>query len=130
MSDPPLVSVDFNAMWDKHHVSLGTLGVKWDLERQGVQIADGLRLRAFDVDADSEGHRDNIVCEGVVDHLDGTNHPPKFDWLLAIDWIAHESDLRDDLQHWVHAVEWEHEERVRSEWRSTHPGAARGLSRR
>jgi hypothetical protein len=31
MAEAPLVAVDFNAMWDRTHVSLGTLGVKWDL---------------------------------------------------------------------------------------------------
>ncbi|HVS04949.1 MAG TPA: hypothetical protein VHK65_02135 [Candidatus Dormibacteraeota bacterium] len=128
MSEPPLVAVDFNAMWDRTHVSLGTLGVKWDLERQGIKIAEGLRLRGYDLDVDQDGKRDNLVCEGVVVRLKATEHNPKFDWLLATDRVGHESDFRDDPGHWAHRVDWRHEEEIRQRWREQNPGSDSGLT--
>jgi hypothetical protein len=64
-SQPPLVVLDFNALWDRDHVALGTPGVRRDLERQGVRIAEGLRLRGYDLNSNDNGERDNVVTRFV-----------------------------------------------------------------
>jgi hypothetical protein len=119
--------VDFNAggsTW----ISLGTLGTRIDLDRQGVRIAEGLRLRGYDFDSDDEGRRNNIVCEGVVIRWREAGHSPKFDWLLAIENVGHESDFRDDRAHWVHQIDWDSVKRIRDEWIQQHPPAGRGYT--
>jgi hypothetical protein len=129
MSNPPLVHLDFNAMFDRNHVSLGTLGVKWDLDRQGVGLVEGLRLRGYDRDDDDQGKRNNFLCEGVVKRGNQRDeHYSKFDWVLAIDSEGHESDFWHDPGHWVHGVDWDLEERVRKEWRDQHPGSDVGIT--
>lgn len=59
-------------------------------------------MRAYDLDVDQYGKRDNLVCEGVVVRLKTAEHNLKFDWLLATDRVGHESDFRDDPGHWAH----------------------------
>ena len=127
VDDVPLVNADFNGLWSARHLYLGTLGVRWDLERLGLRLQEGLRLRAYDLDEEPAGTPNNLVADGTVTRWDlpGSYHGA---WVLALDWLAHESDLRDDSGHWVHRVDWGHEEAVRAAWRAANgitgaPGA-------
>jgi hypothetical protein len=93
-----------------------------------MRIAEGLRLRGYDLNRNDNGERDNVVCEGVVVRLKSPEHSRKFDWLLEMDSFGHESDFRNIPDHWVHRIDWNEEERIRSEWRQQHPSIDRGLT--
>jgi hypothetical protein len=117
-----LVCVDYNA-GGATAVSLGTPATRWDFERLGVRIAEGLRLRAYDPGSAGAGREwgEMTVCEGVVVRLRTPDHSPKFDWLLRIERGGRVSDLAEDPTHWVHGIDWDDEERIRQEWQDQHP---------
>lgn len=105
----PLVWVDFNAggRWGSNPeygiVYLTKRGTQRDLQRQQIQLVDGMRLRMFDCDLDENGHHDDIVAEGVV-HFD----KPRGEWyaLFPVTGPTHVSDARKAPNHWAVDVDW------------------------
>lgn len=65
------------------------MGTLQDLERQGIQLQEGLLLTLYTDDADDQGQPDELRAEGVV-HYDGGEQC----WAATIDWAAirHASD--------------------------------------
>ena len=114
---PPLINIDVDALRAYDLVSLTTLGSRWDCERLGISLAEGLRLRAFDLDTTSDGVRDHLVADGVVQRWSKEDGP--VEWVMRIESLAHESDLADRPDHWAHQVDWEKELRTRADWIAT-----------
>ncbi len=89
----PQVYVDFLSTDDSRRLLLVKHGTVGDLERQGIELQEGLCLRAYSDDLDADGKPDNLVVDGVV-HFDEQHQR----WVLEIDWsaIQHESALHEN----------------------------------
>lgn len=85
----PRVYADFQNLDDANRLRLTCAGTLQDLERQGLQLQEGLVLTFYSDDADDQGHPDELRVEGVV-HYDTDGHC----WVAAIDWatIRHASE--------------------------------------
>jgi hypothetical protein len=119
---PPLVAVDFNGMLARKIVSLETAGVHWDLERQHLHLKEGMRVRAYDLDAEN-GVPDNLIAEGTVKRLPSDRAEGGGHWVLKLDYLGHESDFRGSKNHWVNKIDWQKEVATREEWQREHaPG--------
>lgn len=119
---PPLVAVDFNGMLASMVVSLETAGVHWDLERQHLDLVEGIRLRAYDLDAQN-GVPDNLIGEGTVQRWAGEPAQDRVHWVLQLDYLGHESEFRGSPEHWVNKIDWHEEVAAREEWQRMHaPG--------
>lgn len=116
--EQPLVLADFNGMLTTRHLILETLGVHWDLERLGLRVHEGMRLRAFDDDVDDNGQRDNLIAEGIVERW--AESRSGVHWVLFMDYFCNESDMRTTPDHWVNRIDWKHEAEIRREWRHAH----------
>jgi hypothetical protein len=53
------------------------------LERQGIELREGMTLTLYTDDADDEGQSDELLAEGVV-HYDKVEQC----WVAAINWQA------------------------------------------
>jgi hypothetical protein len=73
----------YNSDWPRKH---GTLR---DLERQQIQLSEGMTLTLYTDDADDAGQADELWADGVVQY----NEQEKC-WVAAIDWqvIRHRSE--------------------------------------
>ena len=89
------VWVDFNAAWGeralagRHHrqVSLATMGSCRDLDRLGIELAEGMELRIYMEDQEADGRAGALVASGTVIHR------PDLGWLVeiaddAIEWVG------------------------------------------
>ena len=96
MNEPARIYADLmNTDGRKHpdglrRILLNTQGTKEDLERQGIELRENLKLLLYSDDADNDGRSDPLLVEGTA-HFD-TDHER---WLAVIDWdsFRHESDL-------------------------------------
>jgi hypothetical protein len=72
-------------------ILLNTQGTREDLERQGIELRENLKLLLYSDDADNDGRSDPLLVEGTV-HFDSEHDQ----WLAVIDWgsLRHESDLK------------------------------------
>jgi hypothetical protein len=86
---PPLVYADFQNLDDENRLRLTCSGTRRDLERQGIELREGLILTLYTDDANDEGQPDELRAEGVVHYDTGAKC-----WVAAIDWqaIRHASD--------------------------------------
>lgn len=99
----PLIYADFNGMRpvapDKKqlYVSLAKFGTKRDLERQHIDLREGLPLRMHD---DEEG---GIVASGAA-HFD----PESGKWVAVANAsdVRYLSDVVNDPNHWASTVDW------------------------
>jgi hypothetical protein len=67
MTRRPRVYADFNdLLGSPRRLWLDTVGARQDLERQGLELQEGLRILLYDHDLDDEGERDDLVVEGIV----------------------------------------------------------------
>ena len=84
------IYVDFLKTDGSRRLLLTPLGTQEDLQRLGIELAEGLRLRLYSDDIDDGGNRDDLVVDGIA-HFDAENNR----WVLIIDWdaIRHESEL-------------------------------------
>ncbi len=86
----PLVYADFQNLDDENRPRLTCAGTRQDLERQGIELREGLRLTLYTDDANDEGKPDKLLADGIVQYNQGEKC-----WVAAIEWnaIRHESDL-------------------------------------
>jgi hypothetical protein len=89
MAPHPHVYADFQNLDDENRLRLTCAGTLQDLERQGIELKEGLVLTLYADDADDQGHPDELRAEGVVHY-----HAPEKCWVAAVDWTAlrHASD--------------------------------------
>jgi hypothetical protein len=102
----PKVYADFQNLDDSNRLRLTCAGTKQDLEREGIELSEGLVLTFYMDDADDGGEPDELRVEGVV-HYDATESA----WVASVDWsaIRHASDEEDPSHplgpgvdpHWV-----------------------------
>lgn len=92
----PKVYADFQNLDASHRLRLTSQGTLRDLERQGIELREGLGLTVYTDDEDDQGRPTELQADAVV-HLD----PDGGGWVAAIDWSA----LRhDDLGSGVDAT--------------------------
>ena len=83
------VYADFQNLDDANRLRLTSSGTLQDLERQGIELEEGLVLTFYTDDEDDLGHPDELRTEGVTHYdVDGRC------WVATIDWsaIRHGSD--------------------------------------
>jgi hypothetical protein len=87
----PLVYADFQDLDDENRLRLTCAGTRRDLERQRVELREGLPLTLYTDDATDEGQPDQLLADGIVQYNQGEKC-----WVAAIDWsaIRHESDVQ------------------------------------
>jgi hypothetical protein len=87
----PRVYADFQNLDDANRLRLTASGTLRDLDRQGIQLCDGLRLTFYTDDANDNGEPDELLADGVV-HYDGGERC----WVATIDWsgLHHASEER------------------------------------
>jgi hypothetical protein len=113
----PIVPIDFNAIVGPDYVALDTMGVDWGLDRLGLRITEGLRLRGYDHDGE-KGTPDNLVTEGTVELW--PEHGSHNDlWVLHMDYLTHQSEL-DSPDHWSLTTDLEAIDREVSDWGRVH----------
>ena len=85
----PRVYADFQNLDDFNRLRLTCAGTFQDLERQAIQLNEGLVLTLYTDDENDQGQPDELRAEGVV-HYDKDGQC----WVAAIDWAAirHASD--------------------------------------
>ena len=74
---------DFQNLDDQNRLRLTCAGTRQDLERQDIELQEGMVLTLYDYDANDEGEPDNLLAEGVVHFNKAENC-----WVAAIDWHA------------------------------------------
>jgi hypothetical protein len=113
-----IVPVDCNGILDQGFVALDTLGVDWGLDRLGLRIREGLRLRGYDFDADQNDKPDHLVTEGTVE-LWPAYGSHKDLWVLHMDYLKHQSEL-DSPDHWSLTTDLAALDREISDWGKAH----------
>jgi hypothetical protein len=85
----PRVYADFQNVDDENRLRLTCTGTRRDLERQGIELHEGMVLTLYTDDADDEGRPDELLAEGVVQY-----DKAGACWVAAIDWqaVRHASD--------------------------------------
>lgn len=85
----PRVYADFQNLDDANRLRLTCAGTLQGLERQGIQLHEGLVLTFCTDDADDLGQPDELRAEGVVQYDEDQRC-----WVAAIDWdeLRHASD--------------------------------------
>jgi hypothetical protein len=85
----PRVYADFQNLDDANRLRLTCIGTQRDLDRQGIELREGLVLTLYTDDADDRGQPDEMRVEGIVQFHEGQHC-----WVAAIDWgsIRHASD--------------------------------------
>ncbi len=87
----PRVYADFQNLDDENRLRLTCAGTRRDLERQGIELREGMVLTLYTDDANDEGQPDELLAEGIVQYNDVEKC-----WVAAIDWhaIRHGSEER------------------------------------
>jgi hypothetical protein len=77
----PCLAADFNALVSArpHRVLLETYDTRCDLERQSIELADGLRALFHQPDGNERGEPDPILCLGTV------RFEPETGWVAYLD---------------------------------------------
>ncbi len=85
----PRAYADFQNLDDANRLRLTCAGTWQDLERQQIELRDGLRLPFYTDDADDDGNPDELLVDGVV-HYDSVGQV----WVATVDWqaVRHTSD--------------------------------------
>jgi hypothetical protein len=79
----PRVYADFQNLDDENRLRLTCAGTCQDLERQALELREGMVLTVYTDDATDDGQADELLADGVV-HF---NQAEKC-WVAAIDWQA------------------------------------------
>ncbi len=82
MSEPKIYA-DFQNLDDFNRLRLTCAGTWQDLERQAVELHEGLVLTFYMDDADDQGEPDELRTEGVV-HYDERESI----WVASVDWSS------------------------------------------
>jgi hypothetical protein len=77
------VYADFQNLDDSNRLRLTCAGTRQDLERQGIELREGLSLTLYMDDADEAGRPDELRADGIV-HFNEHEHC----WVAAINWSA------------------------------------------
>jgi hypothetical protein len=87
----PRVYADFQNLDDANRLLLTCAGTLQDLQRQGIQLQEGLVLTCYSDDADDQGQPDELRVEGVI-HYDADGQC----WVATVDWatLRHASEER------------------------------------
>jgi hypothetical protein len=85
----PKVYGDFHKLDDENRIILTTVGTKQDLQRLGIQLAEGMRLTFYMDDADGQGTSDDIMVDGVARFSEDGKC-----WVADVNWddVYHASD--------------------------------------
>ena len=79
----PRVYADFQNLDDENRLPLTCAGTRRDLERQGIELREGIALTLYADDANDEGQPDELLAEGIVHYNQADDC-----WVAAIDWHA------------------------------------------
>ena len=79
----PRVYADFQNLDDENCLRLTCAGTHRDLERQSLELREGLVLTLYADDANDDGQPDELLADAVV-HFNQTENC----WVAAIDWKA------------------------------------------
>jgi hypothetical protein len=112
----PRIYADFQNLDDLNRLRLTSAGTAVDLERQGLQLAEGQRLTFYMDDANEEGRPDELRIEGRVQYDAGSRC-----WVAAVDWatVYHASDVQAQQDQGAMQVD---ESSHKGEGSSTFPG--------
>jgi hypothetical protein len=75
------IYADFQNLDDDNRLRLTCVGTLEDLQRQGVELTEGLRLTFRTDDADDEGRPDDLLVDGIVHY-----HEEQRCWVAEVDW--------------------------------------------
>jgi hypothetical protein len=89
--DTPRVYADFQNLDDDNRLRLTCAGTRRDLQRQGLQLREGMGLTLYTDDANDDGQPDELLADGIVHYNDLEKC-----WVAAIDWskVRHASEDR------------------------------------
>jgi hypothetical protein len=79
----PRVYADFQNLDDENRLRLTCAGTCCDLERQHIDLREGLAITLYTDDADDQGRPDELRASGIVHYNDAEQC-----WVAAIDWKA------------------------------------------
>jgi hypothetical protein len=79
----PRVYADFHNLDDENRLRLTCAGTRRDLERQAVELREGMALTLYTDDATDDGQSDELLADGVVHFNQAENC-----WVATIDWQA------------------------------------------
>jgi hypothetical protein len=79
----PRVYADFQNLDDENRLRLTCAGTRRDLERQGIELRQGMALTLYADDADDQGRPDELRTDGIVQYNEAVKC-----WVAAIDWRA------------------------------------------
>jgi len=79
----PRVYADFQNLDDENRLRLTCAGTRLDLERQALELREGMVLTLYTDDATDDGQSDELLADGVVHFNQAENC-----WVAAIDWPA------------------------------------------
>lgn len=79
----PKVYADFHNIDDEGQLRLTCAGTAQDIDRQGIELRDGLVLTFVTDDEDDEGQPDELLADGIV-HYDEVGCC----WVANVDWSA------------------------------------------
>jgi len=79
----PRVYADFQNLDDENRLRLTCAGTRRDLERQALELREGMVLALYTDDATDDGRSDELLADGVVHFNQAENC-----WVAAIDWQA------------------------------------------
>src|SRR5258707_10141611 len=79
----PRIYADFQNLDDANRLRLTCAGTRQDLEREGIQLREGLVLTFYTDDADDQDRADELRVEGVVHYDEGGQC-----WVATVDWGA------------------------------------------
>jgi hypothetical protein len=87
------IYADFHNLDDSNRLRLTCAGTREDLERQGIELREGLVLTFYMDDADDRGEPDELLAEGVVQYDERQST-----WVASVDWAAvrHASDEEEN----------------------------------
>ncbi|MFN8393768.1 MAG: hypothetical protein U0176_03750 [Bacteroidia bacterium] len=81
------VNVDINNMVDKERVLLSWESALLDSLARQIRLQEGMKIADYEDDVDSEGKRDDLVAEGIVERNEtGIEVLAEWRWLCRIDF--------------------------------------------
>jgi hypothetical protein len=85
--DPPMpratLSVDFNELLDADLVLLSATDTRRDVRGDTVELREGMEVRVYDDDPDSDGRPGKLVATGVVERNRCDD-----DWCAHVKWCC------------------------------------------
>jgi hypothetical protein len=77
------VYADFQNLDDDNRLRLTCASARHDLERQGIELRQGMALTLSTDDANDQGQPDALLAEGIVQYNEAEQC-----WVAVIDWKA------------------------------------------